>query len=178
MTNKTTKTQPRQELWSQTYDSPLGELLIVASDLGLRAILWPLETEATRVKLGDYTEGNNSVITQAVLELDEYFAGTRHDFDVAIDPVGTDFQKSVWTSLRDIGYAKTKSYGEQADQIGKPTAVRAVASANGKNPISIVVPCHRVIGANGSLTGFAGGLDSKRWLLNHELTNAGDAFMN
>ena len=171
-------TQKQTTLVSYAYDSPLGELLIVASDEGLRAILWPLESEHSRVKLGDYMEGSNPVIAQAVSELDEYFAGKRHNFDVAIDPVGTDFQKSVWTSLRNIGYAKTKSYGEQADAIGKPTAVRAVASANGKNPISIVVPCHRVIGANGSLTGFAGGLDSKRWLLEHELANAGDAFMN
>ena len=162
-------TQKKTTLVSYAYDSPLGELLIVASDEGLRAILWPLESEHSRVKLGDYMECSNPVIAQAVSELDEYFAGKRHNFDVAIDPVGTDFQKSVWTSLRNIGYAKTKSYGEQADAIGKPTAVRAVAAANGKNPISIVVPCHRVIGANGSLTGFAGGLDSKRWLLEHEL---------
>ncbi len=170
MTNKTSNQGAK--LVSQTYESPLGDLLIVASEVGLRAILWPLETEHTRIKLDDYTEGANAVITQARVELDEYFAGTRRDFDVPIDPVGTEFQKDVWRSLRKIGYAKTSSYGEQANGMGKPKAVRAVASANGKNPISIVVPCHRVIGSNGSLTGFAGGLDSKRWLLNHELTHA------
>lgn len=161
-------------LTTTTYQSPVGELLLVASDSGLRAVLWPDDTaERARVKLGDSKPGNNEVLAQATRELDEYFAGKRQDFDVALDPIGTDFQKAVWTSLRKIRYGTTQSYGDQAEVIGRPTAVRAVASANGKNPISIVVPCHRVIGSNGKLTGFAGGLDAKRWLLDHEAANAG-----
>lgn len=158
---------------TKKYHSPLGVLLLVASDVGLRAILWPNDTdERARVKLGDRKSGTNEILTQTARELDEYFAGERQEFDVPLDAVGTEFQKTVWASLQKINYATTQSYGQQATAIGKPTAVRAVASANGKNPISIVVPCHRVVGSNGSLTGFAGGIDSKRWLLEHELANA------
>lgn len=162
-------------LLTQTYESPVGELLLVASEAGLRAILWPNDNdERARVKLGACTEGTNEILGQAKTELDEYFAGERRNFDVALDPKGTDFQKQVWSSLRKIDYGTTQSYGQQAVAIDRPTAVRAVASANGKNPISIVVPCHRVIGSNGSLTGFAGGLDAKRWLLQHELSHIWD----
>ncbi len=162
-------------LTTQSYDSPLGELLLAASESGLRAILWPNDNdERARVKLGPCEDGSNKILDQTKRELDEYFAGERRTFDVALDPKGTDFQNQVWASLSKIEYGTTQSYGDQAVAIERPTAVRAVASANGKNPISIVVPCHRVIGSNGSLTGFAGGLDAKRWLLQHELSHMWD----
>ena len=102
------------------------------------------------------------------IQLSEYFAGTRRQFNLNLCPVGTEFQRSVWSALQKIPFGKTRSYTEQAAAIGRPDAVRAVGAANGKNPISIVIPCHRVIGADGSLTGFAGGLDVKRFLLEHE----------
>ncbi len=162
-------------LLTQTYESPVGQLLLVASEDGLRAILWPNDNdERARVKLGPCSDGTNDILAQTKTELDEYFAGERRNFDVALDPKGTDFQKQVWTSLGKIDYGTTQSYGAQAIVIERPTAVRAVASANAKNPISIVVPCHRVIGSDGSLTGFAGGLDAKRWLLQHELSHMWD----
>ncbi|SDI98653.1 methylated-DNA-[protein]-cysteine S-methyltransferase [Frankineae bacterium MT45] len=101
-------------------------------------------------------------------QLAEYFAGTRTRFELELNPAGTEFQRRVWMALREIPYGETKTYGEQAEVIGSPKAVRAVGLANGRNPISIIVPCHRVIGANGSLTGFGGGLEAKRWLLDHE----------
>lgn len=155
------------------YDSPLGELRLVASESGLRAILWPADrpTDAGdegRVKLGPNPEGLSTILDQVIVQLDEYFAGTREVFTLPLDPVGTDFQLSVWFGLANIPYGQTTSYGRQAAALGNPKAIRAVASANGKNPISIVLPCHRIIGADGSLTGFAGGLDSKAWLLSHE----------
>jgi methylated-DNA-[protein]-cysteine S-methyltransferase len=107
-------------------------------------------------------------LRETARQLEEYFAGERHDFDLPLRFDGTDFQKRAWRNLLDIPYGKTRSYGEQAERIGNPKASRAVGLANGRNPIPIVVPCHRVIGANGSLTGFGGGLARKRWLLAHE----------
>jgi methylated-DNA-[protein]-cysteine S-methyltransferase len=101
-------------------------------------------------------------------QLEEYFAGTRRDFDLDLDPAGTDFQLRAWQALRTIPYGRTISYGEQAAELGEPAAARAVGAANGRNPLSIVVPCHRVVAASGALTGFAGGLDTKAWLLDHE----------
>ena len=115
--------------------------------------------------MADAKKGSNSVIESTIRQLDEYFAGTRHEFDVPLDAVGTEFQHSVWQVLRSIPYGETMSYGEQATVLGDPKKARAVGTANGRNPISIVVPCHRVIGANGSLTGFGGGLQRKAWLL-------------
>ncbi|HSO05334.1 MAG TPA: methylated-DNA--[protein]-cysteine S-methyltransferase [Candidatus Limnocylindrales bacterium] len=104
----------------------------------------------------------------AQAQLEEYFAGSRREFDLALDPAGTDFQLRAWTALRTIPYGTTVSYGEQAAEIGEPGAARAVGAANGRNPLSIVVPCHRVVAASGALTGFAGGLGTKAWLLDHE----------
>jgi methylated-DNA-[protein]-cysteine S-methyltransferase len=114
------------------------------------------------------------VLDEAVRQLGEYFAGERRDFDLELDPVGTPFQLAVWAALRDIPYAETINYGQLAGRVGNPHASRAVGLANGRNPISIVVPCHRVIGANGSLTGYGGGLDRKRTLLELERRTAGD----
>ena len=108
------------------------------------------------------------MLRAATEQLGEYFAGTRKDFDLPLAPEGTPFQQKSWEALRAIPYGETISYGEQARRLGSPSAVRAVGAANGRNPISIIVPCHRVIGSDGSLTGFAAGLDAKAWLLRHE----------
>ena len=168
-----TEIDPRTEtaLSSMTLHSPMGVLTLVASATGLRAVLWPSDDPA-RVRLGVVTETSTSadhpVLAAAVDQLGEYFAGNRQDFDIPLDPVGTDFQQSAWMALRVIPYGTTVSYGEQAAAMGDKRKARAVGAANGRNPISIIVPCHRVVGSNGSLTGFAGGLDSKQWLLEHE----------
>ncbi len=162
-----------EELVETRYESPLGALRLVASDEGIRAILWPndevgREGDRLRVKLGRSHAGSSNILMQAVRELDEYFAGDREVFELPLDPRGTEFQLLVWFGLASVPYGQTATYGQQAAALGRPKSVRAVASANGKNPISIVLPCHRIIGADGSLTGFAGGLDGKAWLLAHE----------
>ena len=144
----------------------------MASAQGLRAILWPNDDPRRVPGVADAKKGSNPVIESTIRQLDEYFAGTRHEFDVPLDAVGTEFQYSVWQVLRSIPYGETMSYGEQATVLGDPNKARAVGTANGRNPISIVVPCHRVIGANGSLTGFAGGMKAKKFLLDLEKKNA------
>ena len=149
----------------KTMPSPVGELTLVASEKGLTAILWEND-DPDRVRLADMTEdAAHPVLVDAVRQLGEYFAGKREAFDLPLDFHGTDFQKRVWQQLLAIPFGETRSYGEIARALGQPTATRAVGAANGKNPISIVAPCHRVIGANGSLTGFAGGLEAKQRLL-------------
>ena len=156
------------ELFSAVTDSPVGALTIVASNDGVRAILWPGDDPA-RVRIAATTERpEHAVLVMAVVQLNEYFDGERTDFDVPLDPVGTEFQRAAWEALRTIPYGTTVSYGEQAERVGDRRKARAVGAANGRNPISIVVPCHRVVGANGALTGFAGGTDTKAWLLAHE----------
>ena len=123
----------------------------------------------TELKFGSCGEElPDAVIMKAKIELEEYFAGRRKSFSVPIKPRGTDFQQKVWAALRDIPYGETASYGEIAGQIGNPKACRAVGMANNRNPIAIIIPCHRVIGAGGALTGYAGGLDKKEFLLNFE----------
>jgi methylated-DNA-[protein]-cysteine S-methyltransferase len=155
-------------LFSTVIDSPVGALRVVASDAGIRAVLWPGDDPA-RVRLVETIEDpGHPVIAAAVVQLAEYFAGDRIEFDVPLDAVGTDFQRLAWAALRTIAYGTTVSYGEQAERMGDRRKARAVGAANGRNPISIIVPCHRVIGANGTLTGFAGGTDTKAWLLEHE----------
>jgi len=109
-----------------------------------------------------------AILDAASAQIGEYFAGLRHRFTLPLEPFGTPFQVAVWMSLDDIAYGDTATYGEQAARLGRPTAVRAVGSANGRNPLSIVLPCHRVVGRDGRLTGFAGGLDAKAFLLDHE----------
>ena len=149
----------------KTVESPVGALTLVASDAGLAAILWPND-DPDRVRLGALTAGpEHPVLRDTERQLAEYFAGTRKEFALRLDFAGTEFQRSVWGALLTIPYGETRSYGDVARQIGKPAAVRAVGAANGRNPISIVAPCHRVIGANGKLTGFAGGLRTKEFLL-------------
>lgn len=157
----------------KTMPSPVGELTLVASDKGLVAILW--ENDAPdRVRLGELMEGkSHPILVEAEKQLGSYFAGNLKEFTVKLDFVtGTDFQKKVWQALLTIPFGETRSYAQIAEQIGHPTAVRAVGAANGRNPISIIAPCHRVIGSNGKLTGFAGGLEAKALLLGVE--GAGD----
>ncbi len=155
----------------KTMESPVGEIKLVASDKGLAAILWEND-DPKRVRLNPMTEnGNHPVLLETERQLNDYFAARLKVFSVKLDFVGTEFQKAVWNALLMIPYGETRSYGEIAVQIGKPKACRAVGTANGKNPISIIAPCHRVIGLNGKLTGFAGGLDAKSCLLRIEGLN-------
>ncbi|MFW2830049.1 methylated-DNA--[protein]-cysteine S-methyltransferase [Sphingomonas sp. ID0503] len=152
--------------------SPVGELTLVAGDAGLVAILWESD-DGSRVRLGETMEAaDHPVLGETRRQLDEYFAGGRRTFDLPLDFRGTDFQKAVWTALLRIPFGKTRSYAEIAQAIERPAAVRAVGAANGRNPISIVAPCHRVIGSAGALTGFAGGLVAKRYLLELEQPQA------
>jgi methylated-DNA-[protein]-cysteine S-methyltransferase len=156
----------------KTIGSPVGKLKIVASDRGLTAILWENDTP-TRVRLGEMREqADHPVLVEAERQLTEYFRGDRKTFALELDFRGADFQKRVWQELLTIPYGETRSYGDIAKKLGNPKACRAVGAANGKNPISIIAPCHRVVGSNGKLTGFAGGLEAKAYLLKLE---AGDA---
>jgi methylated-DNA-[protein]-cysteine S-methyltransferase len=159
-------------LVSTRVPSPFGELTLVADDDALVAVLWPDEDPDRVPGLAGScvvpSAGRHAVLDDARDQLDEYFAGTRTSFDLPLRPVGTPFQLAAWAVLRTIPYGATMTYGEQARQLGDPNKARAVGAANGRNPLSIIVPCHRVTGASGSLTGFAGGLDAKRWLLDHE----------
>ncbi|WP_334181742.1 methylated-DNA--[protein]-cysteine S-methyltransferase [Novosphingobium sp.] len=151
-----------------TMISPVGELTLIASDAGLVAVLWENDDPA-RVRLGEVQDmADHPVLARTAAQLAEYFAGERRAFDLPLDFRGTDFQKSVWAQLLTIPFGETRSYGELARALGNPTASRAVGAANGRNPISIIAPCHRVVGASGSLTGFAGGLETKAFLLKLE----------
>jgi len=152
----------------KTIWSPVGELTLVADANGLAAILWENDRPG-RVRLGPLTEApDHPLLVETERQLGEYFAGDRRRFDVPLSFAGTDFQKRVWGALLTIPFGETRSYGEVAAQIGKPGASRAVGAANGRNPISIIAPCHRVIGSTGKLTGFAGGMEAKKYLLELE----------
>jgi methylated-DNA-[protein]-cysteine S-methyltransferase len=151
-----------------TLASKVGELKLVANGSRLAAILWEND-KPERVRLGPMREApDNPILMRTAQQLREYFAGTRSRFELELEFTGTEFQKKVWAALLTIPFGETRSYSEIARQIGNPSAVRAVGAANGKNPISIVAPCHRVIGASGKLTGFAGGLEAKERLLTLE----------
>lgn len=153
---------------SKTISSPVGRLTLVASDAGLAAILWEND-KPRRVPLGSVcNDDNHPTLVRAEQQLNEYFEGRRTSFDLELDFAGTTFQKRVWNALRHIPFGETRTYGEIASELGNPKAVRAVGAANGRNPLSIVTPCHRVIGVSGDLTGFAGGLDAKEYLLRLE----------
>jgi len=152
----------------KTMDSMVGQLTLVATDKGLAAVLWENDNPR-RVRLGPVAENKkHPLLVETEKQLGEYFAGKRNRFSVKLDPKGTEFQNKVWDALRTIPFGETRSYGEIAKQIGNTKAMRAVGAANGRNPISIIVPCHRVIGASGRLTGFAGGLAIKEQLLSLE----------
>lgn len=161
--------------WTQ-MPSPLGTLLLLASEDGLRRILLPGQSAALA---GGAVGGlpatpdpdwqrDDAALAVARGQLEEYFAGARRTFDLPLSPQGTSFQLAVMQALAEIPYGRTQSYGDIARRLGQPTATRAVGAANGRNPLAIVLPCHRVIGSDGSLTGYAGGLAAKRWLLRHE----------
>lgn len=160
-------------LSNSLFHSPVGQLLIAASDDGLTHLLFERASGGYAFdpawRAVDGVNGRASQwLAAARAQLTEYFDGARRSFDLPLAAAGTPFQRRVWSALRDIDYGTTISYGELARRIENPRAVRAVGLANGRNPISIIVPCHRVIGANGTLTGYGGGLDRKRWLLSHE----------
>jgi len=148
-------------------DSPIGELHLFADENGLTGLYMNTHRDELP-KVTSVEVSENPFMAQAAQELQEYFAGNRKEFSVVVDPHGTAFQMRVWKELLNIPAGKTISYGELAKRLGDPLLTRAVGTANGQNPISIIIPCHRVIGANGHLTGYGGGIDKKRWLLDHE----------
>ena len=143
------------------YPMPLGRLTIAAHEKGIVSIHFG------DVEL-DMPRKPSTLTNKAATQIQEYFAGKRREFDLPLDPKGTDFQLTVWKALQTVPYGETRTYAQIAEAIGKPHAYRAVGMANNKNPIPILIPCHRVVGADGSLTGYAGGIDKKLWLLDHE----------
>lgn len=150
------------------YTSPIGSILLQAEDEQLTVASFRDDVSITET--GTTT---SPVLLKAFKQLDEYFAGTRKQFDLPLQPAGTAFQKKVWDQLIKIPYAETVTYLHMAKRLGNVKSIRAAASANGKNPIGIIIPCHRVVGADGKLTGYAGGLYRKQWLLEHEAKMAG-----
>lgn len=167
-------------LFTQNIATPIGQMLAVVSDAGVCLLEFVGQNHLER-EIRQITQTKNTFITQQhhdlfyLLnhELNAYFSGSLKTFSIPLDIVGTDFQKSVWHELQKIPYGSTLSYSEQAHNLGKPKAVRAVAAANSQNKISLIIPCHRVIGKNGSLTGYAGGLSRKQFLLNLEQQTMG-----
>jgi methylated-DNA-[protein]-cysteine S-methyltransferase len=159
-------------------DSPIGPLRLLADDDGLRGVYMRRHVREPApcgpIEVGELPE--HPILRAAAEQLHEYFAGARRTFDLPLAGVGTDFQRRVWQALLEIDFGQTCSYGDIARRIGQPSASRAVGAANGRNPISIIVPCHRVIGSNGSLTGYGGGEGNKRWLLAHEARLAAPLF--
>jgi len=152
----------------KTTDTPVGKLKLVANGTRLAAILWEND-KPDRVRLGPMSEdAGSTILCETERQLREYFAGNRQQFDLELEFSGTEFQKQVWNALLTIPLGETRTYSDIAWQIGRPKAVRAVGAANGRNPISIIAPCHRVVGMSGALTGFAGGLPIKRKLLSLE----------
>jgi methylated-DNA-[protein]-cysteine S-methyltransferase len=149
-------------------DSPVGQLRLVASDRGLAGIVWMNDRPRSASLETELEASEMPILVEAARQLEEYFAGARKGFDLELDFEGTEFQRKVWRALLTIPYGETRSYAQIAKQIGQPQAVRAVGAANGRNPISIVAPCHRVIGSTGKLTGFGGGLPAKALLLELE----------
>jgi methylated-DNA-[protein]-cysteine S-methyltransferase len=152
-------------------DSPLGELLVVQDDASLTGLHLPTGRQPMRPSPS--WQRDDAAFEHVRQQLTEYFAGERRTFDLPLSPAGTPFQRRVWAALCQIPFGETTSYGKIAAGLGLPDAARAVGLANGQNPIAIIVPCHRVIGADGSLTGYGGGLPAKQWLLAHESRHAG-----
>jgi AraC family transcriptional regulator of adaptative response/methylated-DNA-[protein]-cysteine methyltransferase len=157
------------------YNSPVGTLYLGANEKGIVFIEFKndnkFDEQQSKLKKRlkeEFSENESPLIKELKKQLDGYFAGKRKSFDLPLQITGTNFQKSVWNQLLTIPPGETRSYKQQAENIGNPKAVRAVANANGDNLISIVIPCHRVIGSDGSLTGYGGGLENKKWLLEHE----------
>ena len=153
-------------MYTTDYSSPIGKLTLAADDQGLRHIVFPGGSRSFSAP--SHWQHVHTEFTETITQLQEYFAGTRTTFTIPLSPQGTDFQQSVWQTLRQIEYGQTATYGDIAKKIDKPKASRAVGAANGANPIPIIIPCHRIIGASGKLTGFTAGLATKQWLLAHE----------
>lgn len=149
----------------RVIESPIGPLLLARDDAGLREIRFG---KGAPFSIPDDWAQDHEALEDCAAQLDEYFAGRRKSFDLDLAPAGTAFQRSVWSALLAIPFGRTVSYRDVAKMSGRPGSVRAVGAANGANPIPIVIPCHRVIGADGSLTGYGGGLENKKWLLRHE----------
>lgn len=172
-------------MWTTVLSSPLGPLRLVACAEGLSSMEFSSEgvaaaaPPAARDAAAEADSGvpGAVLVREAAQQLGEYFAGVRRCFDLPLAPAGTEFQKRVWLALREIPFGSTLSYGELAVRVGNRNASRAVGAANGKNPIGIIVPCHRVIGTSGALTGFGGGMAAKRWLLDHEARVAGSRLL-
>ena len=167
-----------------TVDTPLGPLTLTASPVGLRGVGWEGESvgvvsdggsSLAESALAAAPSPATSILRMAASQLDEYFSGLRTTFELPLDPTGTPFQRSAWEILRTIPFGHTMTYGAQARRLGGANTARAVGAANGRNPLSIIVPCHRVIGADGALTGFAAGVERKAWLLRHEAAISGRA---
>ena len=154
--------------------SPFGELLMLGNGQALTALYMPPHRHAPQLgtPASQDWRRDDGLFREAWLQLDAYFDGQLHDFDLPLAATGTAFQQRVWQALLEIPFGETRSYGQLAQHLGTPGASRAVGLANGRNPLSIIVPCHRVIGANGSLTGYGGGLERKRWLLAHEQSHS------
>lgn len=158
---------------SKTIESPVGRMILVAGQKGLTAIIWENDDPGRGQPDHIIQDDDDPLLLKAENQLREYFNRERQVFSLDLDFNGTEFQKKVWNALLTIPYGETRTYGEIAQQIGSPKSSRAVGAASGKNPISIVAPCHRVIGASGKLVGFGGGLENKALLLNLEKTTAG-----
>lgn len=148
--------------------APFGTLTVVASDAGVRYVIFDDDAHPKPLDRLHIVDSRHPVLDRACSQLTEYLAGDRTSFDLPLDLVGTEFQVEAWRSLVRIPFGHTSSYAQQAASIGRPKAMRAVGAANGRNPVAVVLPCHRVVGADGSLTGFGGGLGVKHWLLEHE----------
>ena len=158
----------------QWTESPVGRLLLVADEGGLRELLF--ERGRTSPSIDASWKNNDHLLREAIRQLRAFFAGERQHFDLELNPQGTGFQQRVWRALQEIPFGETISYRELARRLGNPAASRAVGLANGSNPIAIIIPCHRVIGSNGTLTGYGGGLENKRWLLDFERSQLRLAF--
>lgn len=164
-----------ETIWTDTISTPLGQMIVCATHKGIRLLefiksdsLIPDPLLLGKKLHGDVIQGENNRIIQVKQELDDYFSGIRVKFDVPLYPFGTEFQLNVWQVLQQIPFGTTTTYMKQAISVGNQKAVRAVAAANGQNRIAIIIPCHRVIGTNGKLTGYAGGVERKKWLLEFE----------
>ncbi len=155
-----------------SMDSPVGPLLLASDPSGLRLIEFQ-DARYPEPRDESWVDRLNPILKQTISELGEYFRGSRREFDIPLAPRGSAFQKKVWNALLDVSYGTVCSYGDIARRIGEPTASRAVGHANGRNPIPIIVPCHRVIGTNGALTGYGGGLHVKEFLLRLEGADGG-----
>lgn len=155
--------------FSGSLKAPIGEVVVIASDRGVHNVMFDPDETPKGIDPDDITRRpSHPMVASALTQLREYFAGTRTEFDLPLDLQGTEFQVSAWKALAKVKYGQTATYARQAASIGRPTATRAIGAANGRNPVAIVLPCHRIVGSDGSLTGFAGGLGVKQWLLDHE----------